>query len=72
MANIKIRVQDTIIEMEENERYFIEVKDKSFTGSILENMNFEFGGRVFFYILIDAENEDYQLAEDEIITIKKL
>ncbi|WP_417899694.1 hypothetical protein ABN702_05225 [Bacillus haimaensis] len=72
MSKIKIRVQDTIIEIEENERYYIEVEDRTFIGTILENMDFECDGRVFFYILTDEENEDYQIVEDEILIIKKL
>jgi hypothetical protein len=72
VSKIKIRVQDTIIEIEENERYYIEVEDRTFVGKILENMDFEYDGRVFFYILTDEENEDFQIAEDEIIRIKKL
>ncbi|WP_100407836.1 MULTISPECIES: hypothetical protein [Bacillaceae] len=72
MSKIKIRVQDTIIEIKENERYYIEVEDRTFIGTILENMDFDYNGRVFFYILTDEENEDYQIVEDEIIKIKKL
>lgn len=72
MSKIKIRVQDTIIEIEENERYYIEVENRTFIGTILENMDFDYDGRVFFYILTDEENEDYQIVEDEILKIKKL
>ncbi|WNF38341.1 hypothetical protein RJD24_07930 [Bacillaceae bacterium IKA-2] len=72
MSKIKIRVQDTIIEIEENERYYIEIENSTFIGTIIENMDFEFDGRVFFYIFIDEENEDYQIVEDEIIKIKKV
>ncbi|MGD6834951.1 hypothetical protein ACQCT5_22880 [Sutcliffiella halmapala] len=72
MSKIKIRVQDTIIEIEENERYYIEVEERTFIGTILENMDFDYDGRVFFYILTDEENEDYQIVEDEIKKIKKL
>lgn len=72
VSKIKMRVQDTIIEIEENERYYIEVEDRTFIGTILKNMDFEYDGRVFFYILTDEETEEYQIVEDEIIKIKKL
>ncbi|ART76720.1 hypothetical protein B4U37_12005 [Sutcliffiella horikoshii] len=72
MSKIKIRVQDTIIEIEENERYYIEVEGRTFIGTILENMDFDYDGRVFFYILTEEENEDYQIVENEIKKIKKL
>ncbi|MGD6874140.1 hypothetical protein ACQCU1_18420 [Sutcliffiella horikoshii] len=72
MSKIKIRVQDTITEIEENERYYIEVEGRTFIGTILENMDFDYDGRVFFYILTEEENEDYQIVEDEIKKIKKL
>ncbi|MFE7060938.1 hypothetical protein ACFVAD_02150 [Sutcliffiella sp. NPDC057660] len=72
MSKFNIRVQDTIIEIEGNERYYIEVRDRAFIGTILEKMDFDYDGRVFFYILTDEENEDYQIVEDEIIKINKL
>ncbi|TYS58084.1 hypothetical protein FZC74_13905 [Sutcliffiella horikoshii] len=72
MSKIKIRVQDTITEIEKNERYYIEVEGRTFIGTILENMDFDYDGRVFFYILTEEENEDYQIVEDEIKKIKKL
>lgn len=47
-----MRVQDTIIEIEVNVRYYIEVEDRTFIGTILDNMDFDYDGRVFFYILL--------------------
>ncbi|MDQ0233321.1 hypothetical protein [Metabacillus malikii] len=72
MKKIKLQVQDRNIEIEENERYYIEVEDRTFIGTILENMDFKYEDKVFFYILTDKENEEYQIVEDEIVNIKKL
>ncbi|WP_316572924.1 hypothetical protein [Neobacillus sp. YIM B06451] len=68
----KIQVNGKFIEIQENQSYFIEVEDRTFKGIIVENMVFVYDNRVFFYILTDEDNEEYQIVEDEIVSIKRL
>lgn len=71
---IMINVKGQPFEIEEGRKYRIEITDENFLfiGNIIENMEFNWDGRVCFYILNDADDEDYQVCDNEIVKIEPI
>jgi hypothetical protein len=63
-----LKLSNAMIEIEEGKTYKIFFKngDPPMIGSIIEDMDFEHKGQIFFYIWNPDEHEDYQLCEREI------
>jgi hypothetical protein len=66
MEYFYIKVGENLVKIEEGKKYNIETRDFSVKGFITD-LNFEYCGRTFFYILDD--NEDYQIVDDEVLSV---